>query len=195
MKGWKDISLRKAIELETIGEMDQMDLIVNQYAIINDLTIDEVERMTPEKLFIEAEKYKFLLTLPEPKEAKWVKVNGREYGLVDMAKLTLAQMVDIEEYYNMGLIENANKILSVLYLPVKRKWYGKKEIEDYVPDTERENDILDLDMQTVWGSLLFFWIIEMKYTKGLLDYLMGQLKTANPLMKEKISKFLEEQKQ
>lgn len=195
MKGWKDITLRQSMELEQIGEMDQLDLIVNQYAIINNMTIEEVERMTPEELFIEAEKYKFLLTLPEPKEHKWIKVNGREYGLVDMTKLTLAQMVDIEEYYNMGLIENANKILSVLYLPKKKKWFGKKEIEEYVPDTERENDILDLNMDIVWGSLLFFCLIEMVYTKGLLDYLMVQLKTANPLMKEKISKFLEEQKQ
>jgi hypothetical protein len=192
MKGWKDITLRQSMELELIGEMDQMDLIVNQYAIINNMTIEEVERMTPEQLFIEAEKYKFLLTLPEPKEHKWIKVNDREYGFVDLKSLTLAQMVDIEEYYNGGMIENANKILSVLYLPKKKKWFGKKEIEEYVPDTQREDDILDLNMEIVWGSLLFFCLIEMRYTKGLLDYLMAQLKTADPLMKEKIQKFLEE---
>lgn len=193
MKGWKDISLKKAAELESLGDMDQMDLIVHQYAILNDMTIDQVERMTPESLFVEAEKYKFLLKLPEPKETRWVKVNGREYGLTDMSKLTLAQMVDIEEYYNDGLVDNAHKILSVLYLPRKKKWFGNKEIEEYVPDVQREKDILDLDMETVWGTLLFFWIIEMKYTKGLLDYLTAQQKTASPAMKIRISEFLEEQ--
>jgi hypothetical protein len=33
--------------------------------------------------------------------------------------MTLAQMVDIEEYYKAGLMNNVHKILSVLYLPSK----------------------------------------------------------------------------
>lgn len=186
MKSWKDITLRKAIELEQLGEMDKLDLIINQYAIINDMTIEEVEKMTPNELLEKSKEYQFILNMPEAKKTEFVKVNGRKYGLVDFSKMSLAQMVDIEEYYNDGVVSNAHKILSVLMLPVKRNIpFMKVQLEDYEADEVRENDILDLDMELVWGNLLFFYLIEMKYMKDLLGYLQGQLRTANQLEKLK----------
>lgn len=180
MKSWKDISLRKAIELESLGEMEKLDLIINQYAILNDMTIEEVEKMTPAELLASSKDYQFILKMPDAKKTDIVKVNGRKYGLVDFSKMTLAQMVDIEEYYNEGVIDNAHKILSVIMLPVKRNIpFTKVVLEDYNPDPQREEDFLDLDMEMVWGNLLFFYHIEMKYMRDLLDYLQAQLKTAN----------------
>jgi hypothetical protein len=186
MKSWKDITLKKAIELEQLGDMDKLDLIINQYAIINDMTIEEVEKMTPNELLESSKEYQFILNMPEAKRTDFVKVNGRKYGLVEFSKMSLAQMVDIEEYYNSGVVSNAHKILSVMMLPVKRHIpFMKVVLDDYEADEVRENDILHLDMELVWGNLLFFYLIEMKYMKDLLGYLQGQLRTANQLEKLK----------
>jgi hypothetical protein len=198
MKSWKDISLRKAIELESLGEMEKLDLIINQYAILNDMTIDEVEKMTPNELFESSKDYQFILKMPDAKKTDIVKVKGRKYGMVDFSKMTLAQMVDIEEYYNEGVIENAHKILSVIMLPVRRNIpFTKVVLEDYNPDPQREEDFLDLDMEMVWGNLLFFYHIEMKYMKDLLGYLQVQLKTASQYQKsqemEELRKQVEKQ--
>lgn len=194
MKSWKDITLRKAIELEQLGEMDKLDLIINQYAIINDMTIEEVEKMTPNELLEKSKEYQFILKMPEAKRTDFVKVNGRKYGLVDFSKMSLAQMVDIEEYYNDGVVGNAHKILSVLMLPVKRNIpFMKVVLDEYEADEVRENDILDLDMELVWGNLLFFYLIEMKYMKDLLGYLQGQLKTTNQLMEMEKLRDLQQQ--
>jgi hypothetical protein len=88
--------------------------------------------------------------------------------------MSLGQMVDIEEYYNEGLVDNAHRILSVMFLPTERKFpYLKETTIPYEPDEVRENDMLDCDMETIWGTLLFFYLGEMKYTKDLLGYLEG----------------------
>ena len=50
MKGWKDITLRMAIEIDGLGEMDEIDLTINQMAIIRDTTIDEIEKLNPVEL-------------------------------------------------------------------------------------------------------------------------------------------------
>lgn len=175
MKSWKDITLRKAQRLESLPKgLDTLDLIINQFSILKDIEISEVERLTPNELVEKANELEFLKELPLPKKAERVKINGRKYKLVDFSKMSLGQMVDIEEYYNEGLVDNAHRILSVLFLPVERKFpYLKETIKPYEPDEVRENDMLDCDMETIWGTLLFFYLGEMTYTKDLLAYLEG----------------------
>ena len=178
----EEITLRKAQKLESLPkDIDTLDLIINQFSILKGIEISEVEKLTPNELVEKANELEFLKELPLPKKADKIKVNGRKYKLVDFSKMSLGQMVDIEEYYNEGLVDNAHRILSVLFLPVERKFpYLKETIISYEPDEVRENDMLDCDMETIWGTLLFFYLGEMKYTKGLLDYLEGAVQ-----MKEK----------
>jgi hypothetical protein len=175
MKSWKDITLRKAQKLESLPKgLDTLDLIINQFSILKDMEINEVERFTPNELVEKANELEFLKELPLPKKVDKVKVNGRKYKLIDFTKMSLGQMVDIEEYYNEGLVDNAHRILSVMFLPTKRKFpYLKETTIPYEPDEVRENDMLDCDMETIWGTLLFFYLGEMKYTKDLLGYLEG----------------------
>ena len=173
MKSWKDITLRKAQKLESLPKtLDTLDLIINQYAILKDIEVSEVERLTPNELIEKANELAFLKDLPIPKRTDVIKVNGRKYRLIDFNKMSLGQMVDIEEYYNEGLVHNSHRILSVMFLPVQRKFpFIKETTLPYEPDEVRENDMLDCDMETIWGNLLFFYLGEMRYTKGLLDYL------------------------
>ena len=70
MKGWKDITLRMAIEIDQLGEMDEIDLTINQMAIIRDTTIDEIEKLNPSELIEFVKEYDFMSTFPEPKEIK-----------------------------------------------------------------------------------------------------------------------------
>jgi len=173
MKSWKDITLRKAQKLESLPKtLDTLDLIINQYAILKDIEVSEVERLTPNELIEKTNELAFLKDLPIPKRTDVIKVNGRKYRLIDFNKMSLGQMVDIEEYYNEGLVHNSHRILSVMFLPVQRKFpFIKETTLPYEPDEVRENDMLDCDMETIWGNLLFFYLGEMRYTKGLLDYL------------------------
>lgn len=177
-KGWKDLTLRMAIEIDQLGEMDEIDLTINQMAIIRDTTIDEIEKLKPSELIEFVKEYDFMKTMPKPKLIKTFKSDKR-YGITELTDLKLAQMVDIEEYYGDGFLKNAHKILAVLYQPTKSYNIITKKyiLEDYKQDTDRENMFLDMDMDFIWSNLLFFWSIGKIYMKGLEDYSVERVKT------------------
>jgi hypothetical protein len=171
---------------------DQLDLIIKQMAILLDKTETQIELMEPKELFEFGDKFKFLGELPKPKETKVIKVNGREYGLTELTRIKLAQMIDIEEYYNLGLEKSIAQILSVLYLPIKKRipLTSKYTLEDYEPDNEREEDMLDVDMETMWGTILFFYRGVTEYSNAMKVYLeqkeMEERTRLEALMLEKV---------
>ena len=184
-KGWKDITLRMAIEIDGLGDLDEIDLTINQMSIIRDTTIDEIEKLNPSELIEFVKEYDFMNTIPKPKEIKTFKKDKR-YGIMKLSELKLAQMVDIEEYYGDGFLKNAHKILAVLYLPTKSYNIITKKytLEDYKQDTKREDMFLDMDMDFVWSNLLFFWTIAKIYMKDLGDYSVEKAKILNGEMRK-----------
>ena len=178
-KGWKDITLRMAIEIDGLGDLDEIDLTINQMAIIRDTTIDEIEKLNPSELINFVKEYDFMGTFPEPKQIKTFKKNKVRFGMTELTELKLAQMVDIEEYYGDGFLKNAHKILAVLYQPTKSYNFITKKytLEDYKQDTNRENMFLDIDMDFVWSNLLFFWTIAAIYMKDLEGCSVERVKT------------------
>lgn len=187
-KNWSNITLKQAQEISSLGEMDELELVINQMAIIRDTTIDVIEALEPKELITFIEEYHFLKELPKEKKTTNFKYKGNRYGLIDFSKMTLAQMVDIEEYYNDGLMKNIHKILSVVFLPIK--FYNpitkKYSLEPYSVDKDREEVFLELDMEMVWGTTLFFYHIEQEYMRGLNSYFQ--------MIKVKQEKMMEEDK-
>lgn len=182
MKSWKDLTLKQAQEIIALDpknydneflayEVDLLSIILNQDPV-------EIEKTKSAKEILEIlAEWSFLSDLPKEDNTKRVftfKQNGNRYGLVDFSKMTLAQMVDIEEYVNGGLIENMHKIMSVLYLPTKswNPFTKKYTLKEYEPDPEREEMFLNMDMEMVYGNLIFFYIIVMSYTKHIQDSLV-----------------------
>jgi len=183
MKNWKDITLRQAQELialdpKNYGKEEYLAYEVDQLAIILDKDPVQIENtMSVQEILDTLKEWSFLGELPKEDQAKRVatfKKDGRRYGLVDFSKLTLAQMVDIEEYVNLGLIPNIHNIMSVLYLPTKtwNPFTKRYTLKEYEPDPERGNIFLDMDMDFVYGNLIFFYLIVMSYTKHMQDSLM-----------------------
>jgi len=178
-KTWKDVTLEKALKLEDI-KSEGLDAAIEAQAILHGKTVEEVEAWTPKELMEAIKEWNFIKELPKAKLTKMAKIGSRRYVMMELDALTLAQMVDIEEYYSAGLRENAHRIISAMMLPAKRKiswkWpFATWEAGEYSPSAERESDMLQLDMELVWGNLLFFSTIANQYTKGLQAYLAATL--------------------
>jgi hypothetical protein len=178
-KSWKDISLKMAIELIQLSPENDLDLIVNRLAILKDEDPADIEKMTFDDIAKEYKQWNFVGTLPEERKDETFKWNGIRYGRVNFAKLSLAQMVDIEEFYSMGFLENVHNILSILYLPVKNYNIITKNytLESYEFNQEVADSLLDIDFDFVYGNLLFFWTIARVYTSSLKDYLIKKNQT------------------
>jgi hypothetical protein len=177
-KTWRDISLKKAIELTELGDDDEIKLIISQLAIILDIDDMHIENTWAiQDILDEYKKWDFVRQLPEAKQTKTVKHAGRRYGICELNKLTMAQMVDIEEIYSQGMVKNLHKIISILYLPIRRynPITSSYSLEDYEYSDARAEAFLELDMEFVWGNALFFYRGVEAYTRSLADFLI-QLK-------------------
>lgn len=174
---WKDITLEKALRIIKVDEEDELELIMKQLAECLDKSYDDIENMEPNKIFEQYKEWSFINTLPEMKLTKEITIDEVKYGVMDLSKLTLAQMVDIEEFYKEGFIDNLHRIISILYLPIKSKNRLSKKyiLEEYEFDEERANNFLKVDMEFVWGNLLFFYHIEKVYINSLQDCLVNQM--------------------
>lgn len=173
-KSWKDISLKMAIELIQLSPENDLDLIVNRLAVLKDQDPADIEKMSFDEIVKEYKEWNFVGTLPEQRKDETFKWNGVRYGRVNFAKISLAQMVDIEEFYAMGFLENVHNILSILYLPTKSYNFITKKytLEPYEFNQEVADSFLDIDFDFVYGNLLFFWTIAKVYTSSLKDYLI-----------------------
>jgi hypothetical protein len=178
-KSWKDISLKMAIELIQLSPENDLDLIVERLAILKDKDPADIEKMSFDDISKEYKDWNFVGTLPEQRKDETFKWNGVRYGRVNFAKISLAQMVDIEEFYAMGFLENVHNILSILYLPVKSYNFITKKytLETYEFNQEVADSLLDIDFDFVYGNLLFFWTIARVYTSSLKDYLIKKNQT------------------
>jgi hypothetical protein len=180
VKSWKDVTLEQGIELSQLDIEDSWELVTNQMAIILDTTMDEIENKPAALVYEFINDWAFIKEMPPMKELKHFKVDGQWYKLINLSEMTLAQMVDIEEYYKLGLMNNIHKILSVLYLPASKNLLGKWTLSEYEPDEKRENIFLKMDMESIWGTTLFFWTGVQNYMSVFKDYLkMEEMKMMN----------------
>ena len=186
MKSWKDITLGTAMELmrleRDVADYEPLDYIMEQLSVLQNRDIADIENQEPAKIFSDFEEWKFISNMPKGKFIPWVKIDKQEYGVTPFDKITLAQMVDIEEYYKNGMEDNLDKIISILLLPVSEKTlFGKKTLADYQYDDERVELTHSLDMEFVWSNMVFFWNGVGEYMKGFLDYLQELTKTTKTM--------------
>jgi hypothetical protein len=169
IRGWKDIKLTQLQQLNSLpNEGDEIELMVNQLAVLLNKTNDEIENTPVDNLLAEFKLWGFLKDLPEQKRVDIIEINGRKYGLCDFSKITLAQLIDGEAYFEAGLMQNMHKLFGVIYLPItKYSMITKKyELEEYSPNEERDNDFLDVTMDKLYPTMLFFYHIVKTYLIG-----------------------------
>ncbi len=156
-KSWKDVKLRQAQELLQLEEKTGLDLLISQMAIILDTDEGTIEDLPMTEITKFAEEWSFLNMDPVKKLTKTFKVGDTRFGMVELNELTLAQVIDIEEYWSQGWIENLHKILSCLFLPVKsyNRFTKKYELEKYKPKP-KPNHFEDICVGVLLATLILF---------------------------------------
>lgn len=104
----------------------------------------------------------------KPDLVKSFYLGGIEYGFVpDLDEITLGEYIDLDTY--MGDWENIHTAMNVLYRPVKQKLGDKYLIEDY--NVETKDDLLQMPMDAVFGSIIFFYRLGIELSQTMMNYL------------------------
>jgi hypothetical protein len=104
----------------------------------------------------------------KPDLVKSFYLGGVEYGFVpDLDEITLGEYIDLDTY--MGDWDNIHKAMNVLYRPIKQKLGDKYLIEDY--NVETKDLLLQMPMDAVFGSIIFFYHLGIDLSKTMMNYL------------------------
>ena len=104
----------------------------------------------------------------KPDLVKSFYLGGVEYGFVpDLDEITLGEYIDLDTY--MGDWENIHTAMNVLYRPIKQKLGDKYLIEDY--NVETKDLLLQMPMDAVFGSIIFFYHLGIDLSKTMMNYL------------------------
>lgn len=84
-----------------------------------------------------------------------IKINGKEYGFLNLSKMSYGEYLDLTIYDDITIDENWNKLMSILYRPIVKKRKYHYEIEEYTG--EEDYKIFDeVGMNVHFGALSFF---------------------------------------
>jgi hypothetical protein len=99
------------------------------------------------------------------------KLGSKEYGFhPNLEELSLGEYIDLDTY--IGDWENIERAMNVLYRPIIAKLRGKYEVEKY--NTKLDEQILNIPMDAVLGSIFFLWNLGIELSQTMMKYLEGE---------------------
>lgn len=99
------------------------------------------------------------------------KLGKIEFGFhPNLEDLSLGEYIDLDTY--IGDWENMERAMNVLYRPIIAKLREKYEIEKY--NSNLNDQILDMPMDAVLGSIFFLWNLGIELSQTMMKYLEGE---------------------
>ena len=111
----------------------------------------------------------------KPQLVKEFKMGGRNYGFVPkLEDMTFGEYIDLDTY--IGDMNNIHRAMNVLYRPMKQKYQDRYLVEDYTGEDSEK--MLNMPMDAVLSSILFFYNLGMDLSKAMLNSLEKDQETS-----------------
>ena len=107
----------------------------------------------------------------KPNLVQKFKLGNHEYGFhTNLEELSLGEYIDLDTY--IGDWENMERAMNVLYRPITLKVKDKYQIDKY--NVELKEDVLQMPMDAVLGSIFFLWNLGIELSQTMMKYLEGE---------------------
>ena len=173
--GKKDITLPEKLSIRQYQELKKVEALdkdpIGFLSAISGLPIEDIKYAKKKDMdFV----YTFLVQRYLMEQDKTLKPSfeheGVEYGLMsDLTSLNFGGWVDLEFLTTDGVEKNMNKIMALMYRPIKDKTKNGFVLDEYDhDDMERRAEIfLDLPVEYFWGVANFFFNLVKAYTENM----------------------------
>ena len=157
-----EVRIKDYYELRTTLMLNSLEKKHDLISKMSGCPVEELQKLTPAKW---NEIWYVLEVLIEKDLAEdqvlynKVKLDGVEYGLVDLENLSIGEFADLDVIITDKKAENRlHEIMAILYRPIVSKTLFKVKIEDYSMETykDRCNLFLDLPMRYTKSAMSFF---------------------------------------
>jgi len=110
------------------------------------------------------------------------KINGISFGFIpNLEDITVGEFIDLETLFNQEDLQ-LEEIMSILYRPVKKRWFNTYSIEEYTGSDKYNELYLKTDFKIILGAIVFFCTLR----KSLLNHIATYTPKRN-LKKETIN--------
>lgn len=175
---WSEVSLEQysklmiALENDSSNEIEAVIKTLEALVGIDVSTLSKVPLKYLKTAY--AELSTLTATMPSTELKRIIDVDGTAYGFIpDFDALTFGEFCDLDNYLQDSW-NNLDKILAILYRRVIKREGDKYKIEPYSLDDIKERRELfknNLSIDTIYGSLVFFYTIGSKHISTMLSYL------------------------
>lgn len=107
-------------------------------------------------------------------------MNGTTFGFIpNLDDMSSGEYMDLDGYITNW--DDMHRAMAVLYRPIKQKLGEKYLIEDYEGTERYAEQMKDMPLDVVLGSVVFFWHLGKELLKSTMDYLVEnpQIATLN----------------
>tara|TARA_R110000772_G_scaffold48536_3_gene110811 strand:+ start:139 stop:798 length:660 start_codon:yes stop_codon:yes gene_type:complete len=173
----KDITLKQYKAYEKVVQANAQDQNSERFINIKMLEIFcniPFEYASKMKLndFVEIVDKINVMLLEKPELVKFFKMGDSDFGFIpNLEEMTFGEYIDLDS--NIGDAEKIEYVMAVLYRPVKQKVGERYSIHEYEPELFREA-MLNMPMDAVVSSILFFWNLGIDCTNAMMSYLSPQ---------------------
>ena len=109
------------------------------------------------------------MLMEKPKIVQHFKMGDSEFGFIpNLEEMTFGEYIDLDQ--NIGDPSKIEYVMAVLYRPVKQRVGDRYSIHEYEPEMLREA-MLNMPMNAVVSSILFFWNLGIDCTSVMTNYL------------------------
>lgn len=103
-----------------------------------------------------------------------IKVNGKEYGFVNLSKITYGEYLDLTRFEEIAIDENWNQLMSILYRPIVKKKKYFYSVEPYTSEEDKEV-WKNVSMDIHFGAYFFFISLSQTLVNSILNSLPKQV--------------------
>jgi hypothetical protein len=164
--------------------MSDLERQMNILAIALNLSMDEVESMTLDKLTNEFTKLSFLNDLPKAPIKFTFKLRGRYFRLAKTPnEMCGHHFIELQQVFNGDVIESLNKIVALLSVEVDFFGRNKKVVDAQAHYEDKCGLMMHLPVPLPYTYALFFLEVYPELLKNILCSLTDQMKE----MKEQLT--------
>lgn len=167
-ESWNEVTLRKFQEVAQVDIENERLKAIEIISIMADCDPDILKNTDIETLNEILNRLDWTKIPPDGEHKTEITVNGITYYLVNLRSLSNGEWIDLDTYCESH-IENIHKIMAILYRPNGEEYNSKLS-------EERASVFLDeVKINDVFGTMLFFSLIGIKYMSHLETYIQEEL--------------------
>jgi len=183
---WNKLTIQQAQEVDRILKQNAppLDIEVELIAIINDMSIDEVDSLKWAEYTELRKSLDFLNKKPDGKAIPYVTIGDKRYRFIyDIRQMPFARYIE-GKTFSVDFANNLHKIAASMSIQQKRNWYGRWVDQKYnaAKHSEYAEDLLQAPFEAVYSAAVFFYQVYRIWITASKDYLIEeQVKTGKTM--------------